>query len=223
MGPSEETTPTSTEAQPTGTSALLAIASSRPWTCASCAAGFPRDVLLTMDDAGPLCLDCADLGHLEFLARGDAALTRRSKRASRLSAVVVKWSSGRRRYERQGILAEPAAIARAEVECLADHDVRERQRERDAQRRGVADEEFVADLAGAIVGQFPGCSPERAVAIARQRPTRARPTDGDPRGTRAAAQPVVVNVVASSAAELPPTQTSNAVASTTQSLTPAFQ
>ena len=40
-------------------------------------------------DAGPLCLDCADLGHLDYLPAGDAALTRRAKKASRQSAVVV--------------------------------------------------------------------------------------------------------------------------------------
>ena len=37
--------------------------------------------------------DCADLGHLEFLPSGDAALTRRATKASRLSAVVVRWST----------------------------------------------------------------------------------------------------------------------------------
>lgn len=45
-----------------------------------------------MEGDGPLCMDCADLGHLVFLARGDAALTRRAKKASGLSAVVVRFS-----------------------------------------------------------------------------------------------------------------------------------
>jgi len=44
---------------------------------------------------------------------GDAALTRRATKASRLSAVVVRRSTRRNRYERQGILAEPAAIEQA--------------------------------------------------------------------------------------------------------------
>lgn len=41
--------------------------------------------------------------HLVFLGAGDAALTRRAKAASGLSAVVVRFSRGKR-YERQGIL-----------------------------------------------------------------------------------------------------------------------
>jgi len=47
-------------------------------------------------------LDCSDLGRLVFLRSGDGALTRRAKKASRLSAVVVRWSQTRKRYERQG-------------------------------------------------------------------------------------------------------------------------
>ena len=126
-----------------------------------------------MDDAGPLCLDCADLGHLEYLPRGDAALTRRAKRGSRLSAVVVQWNRARKRYERQGILAEVEAIAAAERDCLADSEVRERRRERDAQRRLMEDERFVADLAAAIQAQFPGCPAERADRIARHAGARS--------------------------------------------------
>jgi hypothetical protein len=152
---------------------LLVIAASKPWVCASCATPFGRGGLLTMDDAGPLCLDCADLGHLEYLPRGDAALTRRAKRGSRLSAVVVQWSRARKRYERQGILAEVEAIAAAERDCLADTEVRERRRERDAQRRVTEDERFVADLAAAIRTQFPGCPAERADRIARHAGARS--------------------------------------------------
>jgi len=147
-------------------SELLVIVASKPWACASCSTQFDRGNFLTMDDAGPLCMDCADLGHLEFLPRGDAALTRRAKKTNRLSAVVIQWSRTRKRYERQGILAEEEAIAAAEAECLADAELRERRRERDAQRRLVQDERFVADLAEAIRVQFPGCPPERADRIA---------------------------------------------------------
>ena len=59
-------------------------------------------------------LDCADVGHLVFLPSGDAALTRRATRFSGLSAVVVRWSSSRKRCERQGIPAEAEAIECAE-------------------------------------------------------------------------------------------------------------
>jgi hypothetical protein len=156
-----------------GSSGLLVIAAIKPWACALCTAQFGPGNLLTMDDAGPLCLDCADLGHLEYLPRGDAALTRRAKRGSRLSVVVVQWSRARQRYERQGILAEIEAIDQAERECLADREVRERRRERDARRRVIEDDRFVAELADAIGSQFPGCSPGRAQRIARHAGARS--------------------------------------------------
>ena len=152
---------------------LVVIMPRKTWTCASCAAEFGPGRLLTMDDVGPFCLACADLGHLEFLPTGDAALTRRARRGSRLWAVVVQWSRTRKHYERQGIIADPDAIADAERACLADHDVRARQRERDAQRRAEQDDRFVAELAEAIGRQFPGCQAERAMRIARHAGTRS--------------------------------------------------
>ena len=133
------------------------------WTCASC--GDTGDFLFK-DKAGALCLDCADLGHLEFLPSGDAALTRRATKASRLSAVVVRWSRRRNRYERQGILAEPAAIEQAAQECLSDADVRARRRTRDQSRRADQDVVFRSEFAAAIREQFPGCPVDRAEAIA---------------------------------------------------------
>jgi len=125
-----------------------------------------------MEDPGPLCLDCADLGHLDFLPSGDAALTRRAKRASSLSAVVVRWSRSRKRYERQGILAEPDAIENAEQECLSDAQVRARRRERDEARRANEDMRFQAEFAASIREAFPGCPAHRAEAIARHAATR---------------------------------------------------
>jgi hypothetical protein len=124
-----------------------------------------------MEDPGALCLDCADLGHLVFLPSGDAALTRRAKKASRLSAVVVRWSRSRNRYERQGILAEPEAIERAEIECLSDAEVRARRGER-GQARADEDVRLAAELAAAIRALFPGCPVDRAEAIARHAATR---------------------------------------------------
>ena len=146
---------------------LLVIAALKPWTCAVCGTAYDPGGMLRMEDAGPCCMQCADLGHLEFLPAGNTALTRRAKRVSRLSAVVVRWSRARKRYERQGILAEPAAIELAEAECLDDADVRERRRAREAERRADVDERFIAELAIAVRAQFPGCPPDRADRIAR--------------------------------------------------------
>jgi hypothetical protein len=148
---------------------LLVIQPLKDWTCTSC--GGTGD-LLFMEDPGPLCLDCADLGHLVFLPSGDAALTRRAKRASGLSAVVVRWSRSRKRYERQGILAEAEAVERAEQECLSDAEARARRREREAARRADQDVRFGAELTAAIREQFPGCPAGRAGAIARHAATR---------------------------------------------------
>jgi hypothetical protein len=149
---------------------LVVISPVNEWTCTSC--GDTGD-LLFMENAGPLCLDCSDLGHLVFLPSGDAALTRRAKKASRLSAVVVRWSRSRKRYERQGILAEAEAIELAESECLADAEARARRRERDQARRADEDVEFAAELAAAIRALFPGCPVSRAEAIARHAATRS--------------------------------------------------
>jgi hypothetical protein len=66
---------------------IIVISPHNEWTCASCG---DTGEFLRMDKAGALCLDCADLGHLEFLPSGDAALTRRATKASGLSAVVVR-------------------------------------------------------------------------------------------------------------------------------------
>jgi hypothetical protein len=103
---------------------------------------------------------------LEFLPRGNTALTRRAARHSRLRAVVVQWSRTRKRYERQGILAETEAIEQAEAECLEDADRRERQRERRAMREASLDRQYVDSFATRIRQTFPGCAPSVARRIA---------------------------------------------------------
>jgi hypothetical protein len=110
--------------------------------------------------------------HLVFLATGDAALTRRAKKASGLSAVVVRFSRSRGRYERRGILVEEAALASAEQECLADEGARLRRQARDELRRAEQDVAFRAQFARAITTLFPGCPPERVESIARHAGTR---------------------------------------------------
>ncbi|HET6561633.1 MAG TPA: DUF2293 domain-containing protein, partial [Marmoricola sp.] len=84
-----------------------------------------------MEDEAPKCMECADLGHLEYLPAGSSALTRRAAKLSRETAVVVRWSRSRKRYERQGILAERAALE--EAERLTAGQQRERPRGRGPQ------------------------------------------------------------------------------------------
>ncbi len=141
----------------------------KDWTCASCGS---NGAFLTMDDAGPLCMSCADLDHLVFLPAGDAAITRRAKRGSALWAVVVRFSHARRRYERQGVLVEEAALGQAEAESVADAELRARRRERSAIRRREEDVELQSRMAAKIASMFPGCPPARAEEIAQHAAAR---------------------------------------------------
>jgi hypothetical protein len=81
------------------------------WSCHRCGGS---SGLLVMENPGPACLRCVGLDDLEFLPAGDALLTRRVKARSTRSAVVVRFSRSRRRYERQGLLVEPQALADVE-------------------------------------------------------------------------------------------------------------
>ena len=132
--------------------------SHRDSKCDECGEELGRQAWITLEEnKGALCLACADLEQLIFLPTGDAALTRRSKKYSTLSAVVLKFSRARRRYERQGLLVEEDALAQAEAECLADSEVRERRNERARERRAELDEEYVRQFARRVKEHFPKC------------------------------------------------------------------
>ena len=121
-------------------------------TCSECDENLGHKAWITLDrEKGALCLSCADLDHLIFLPSGDAALTRRSKKYSTLSAVVLKWSRARKRYERQGILVEEKGLELAEEECLADSEYRERRKERSALRRAELDKDYVHKFGGGLL------------------------------------------------------------------------
>lgn len=106
------------------------------------------------------------MDHLIFLPAGDAALTRRAGKYSALSAVVLKWSRSRKRYERQGLLVEESALQRAEQECLSDENVRVRRRERAAERRAELDYEYIQLFAARVRELFPGCPAGREQVFA---------------------------------------------------------
>ena len=175
---------------------LVVIQPLKDFTCAEC--GDERGDLLIMDDAGPVCMGCADMDHLVFLPAGDAALTRRAKKASRLSAVVVRWTRSRKRYERQGILVEEPALEEAERQCLADADARLRRRERDAVRRADEDVEFQRRFAAQIAQLYPGCPAQRAQSIAAHAGVRGSGRVGRSAAGRALdEQAIMLAVVAS--------------------------
>lgn len=155
------------EAKDGTTSELKVFISNRASVCGECKENLGTKAWITLaGDKGALCLACADLEQLEFLPSGDAALTRRSKKYSTLSAVVLKWSRSRKRYERQGLLVEAGALEQAEAECLGDAEIRERRRERSALRREEVDQKFVERFAARVRELYPGCPKGRERQIA---------------------------------------------------------
>ena len=141
--------------------------SNRESTCSECGENLGAKAWITLiKDKGALCLSCADLDHLVFLPSGNAALTRRAQKHSTLSAVVLKWSRSRKRYERQGLLVEERALEKAEEECLADRDLRAQRRERESLRREEVDRQYVEQFAKRVRELFPGCPTGREEKIA---------------------------------------------------------
>ncbi|KUM81953.1 DUF2293 domain-containing protein [Streptomyces curacoi] len=164
--------------------------------CAECQAGPLR--MLVLEDGAPRCLDCADLGHLVFLPRGDTALTRRSREESALSAVVVRFNRRKSRYERQGVLVEEAGLARAEERCLADAEARRRRRVRDARRRAREDARFAEAFAVEIRRLFPACPADRARDIAAHASLRGSGRVGRSAAGRALTEGAVTSAVVAS-------------------------
>jgi hypothetical protein len=139
----------------------------REGACDECRAElFPGSLIQLDDRRQARCLVCADLAHLVYLPAGDAALTRRATKYSRLAAVVVRWSRARRRYERQATLVEEEALERAEAESLSDADQREARRARDAERRERLDAQYVRDFARAIRERYPASPAGADITIA---------------------------------------------------------
>lgn len=138
----------------------------RDSACSECGADLPSGGLLSLEADQALCLACAGMAHLEFLPRGDTALTRRAAKYSELHAVVVEFSRSRGRYERQGILVTEAALHQAEQECVADAPDRARQRVKAAAAREKEDAIAVEQMIAKIQALFPGCPPSEARHIA---------------------------------------------------------
>jgi len=146
---------------------ITVFISHRESTCDECGANLGTKAWITLrEDRGALCLSCADLDHLVFLPSGSAALTRRARKHSTLSAVVLKWSRARKRYERQGLLVEEQALQTAEAECLQDSEAREKRRLRETERRAALDQDYVNRFAQHVRKLFPMCPTGREFVIA---------------------------------------------------------
>jgi hypothetical protein len=146
---------------------IVVFISTQNSTCEECGQELGRKGWITLDRKKKLlCLACADLDHLVFLPSGDAALTRRSRKYSGLSAVVVKWSRSRKRYERQGLLVENDALERAEKECAVDEHARKLARSKSAARRAELDLDYIRSFAVRVRAIYPFCPISRENLIA---------------------------------------------------------
>ncbi|MEU7055608.1 DUF2293 domain-containing protein [Streptomyces sp. NPDC046197] len=183
-------------ATPPDRAGLVVIQPLKRKHCTECRRG-PMPMLV-LEGGAPRCLVCADLGHLVLLPRGDTALTRRSREESTLSAVVVRFNRRKSRYERQGVLVEEDALARAEERCLADAEARRRRRARDARRRAAQDVRFSEAFAAEIQRLFPGCPAERARAIAGHASARGSGRVGRSAAGRALSEAAVTSAVVAS-------------------------
>jgi len=79
----------------------------------------------------------------------------------------LKWSRARKQYERQGLLVESEALEKAEAECLKDAELRERRKEREAERRAMEDQNFINNFAAKIREIYPNCPSGNEFVIAR--------------------------------------------------------
>jgi hypothetical protein len=152
---------------PNETQEIKVFISHRDSVCGECHELLgPHAWIRLAGERGALCLACADLDHLAYLPAGDAALSRRARKYSGLSAIVLKWNTARKRYERQGILVEDGALAQAERDCLDDQAARDRHHEREALRRGELDLQYVQAFAEWVRALFPRCPNGREQVIA---------------------------------------------------------
>ena len=116
--------------------------SNRKNICSECGNTLGASDWSTLNQNEVFCLVCSALKHLIYLPSGNAALTRRAKKNSKMYAVVLKWSRARKRNERQGLLVEKEALENAEKECLSDYEIREKRNERRREAELVLDKEI---------------------------------------------------------------------------------
>jgi len=167
----------------------------RDSSCDECEQKLPAGEMIFLEKEKAYCLDCADLAHLEFLPRGDAALTRRARKHSALSAVVLEWSRRRKQYERQGLLVEAAALEQAEKECLSDADQRAQRRERQRAQREKEDAAYINEFRESIQRLFPGCPAKTSEAIAQHACQRGSGRVGRSAGAKALIDHVILLAV----------------------------
>ena len=139
--------------------------SDRENICSECGNTLGKGSWITLNKKEVYCLVCSDLEHLVYLPSGNAALTRRSKKKSKMYAVVLQWSRARKRVERQGLLVEKKALENAEKECLADHEIRKKKNERRRESEQAFDEKYIRHFAVELQNIYPNCPRNTAEKI----------------------------------------------------------
>lgn len=98
------------------------FALSRPSRCFGCDMKLVVDDIVKLnakneDEKEVFCRKCAGLDALEILRSGNAQVTRLAKKYSKEHFVILKWSELWKTYERQGLLVEGEALAKAKDEA----------------------------------------------------------------------------------------------------------
>jgi len=147
---------------------LIVYQSNRLCLCAQCGSSIGRSqhTVLLPPKNSPHCLRCLGLDDLVFLPSGNTALTRRAKANSSRHAEVLKYSSRRKRNERQGLLVEEEAIKKAEEQNKADSEQREKARAAASVRRIAQESEYRQSFTETILELYPKCPPNEAAMIA---------------------------------------------------------
>lgn len=146
---------------------LKVYISGRKSKCDGCGKKLGNHALIVLkENKGALCLTCMEMDYLVFLPSGDMALTRRAKKHSRLSVIVLKWFRARGRYERKGLLVEYGALQKAKKECAADEGQRKIRQAKSAIRSDELEKKYLADFSARIRELFPSCPKGREKEIA---------------------------------------------------------
>ena len=114
-----------------------------------------------------ICFSCSPFGNYYFLAPGNVAMTRRSKKHSDLCGVLQEWNQRRRRYERKGQYVEAIAVEKAHIECEADQEKRAIKNQKASILREKQDKVYIEDFAKVIRSYYPNCPSNKEFEIAQ--------------------------------------------------------
>lgn len=101
----------------------VVFALSRASRCHGCDTKLEKGEIVKLtrheDEKEAFCQKCAGLVGFELVPSGNAKITRLAKKYSSPYFIVMRWSELWKCYERQGLLAQNAAVAQAKAEAAA--------------------------------------------------------------------------------------------------------